>query len=57
MFQKVVGSNIVSSVKKTSIFQLALFRSVRDKPDHVLEKNYRPVQKLNDREVLHVTPN
>uniref|UniRef100_A0A0M3HYF4 Carbonic anhydrase n=1 Tax=Ascaris lumbricoides TaxID=6252 RepID=A0A0M3HYF4_ASCLU len=30
--------------------QLALFRSVRDKPDHVLEKNYRPVQKLNDRE-------
>uniref|UniRef100_A0A915AAJ9 Carbonic anhydrase n=1 Tax=Parascaris univalens TaxID=6257 RepID=A0A915AAJ9_PARUN len=37
--------------------QLALFRSVCDKPDHVLEKNYRPVQKLNDREVLHVTPN
>ncbi|VDM49152.1 unnamed protein product [Toxocara canis] len=35
--------------------QLAMFRHMHDKPGHVLEKNYRPIQQLNDREVLHIT--
>ncbi|MFH4984762.1 hypothetical protein AB6A40_011471, partial [Gnathostoma spinigerum] len=34
--------------------QLALLRKICDKPNHILEKNFRPVQKLNEREVLHI---
>uniref|UniRef100_A0A915PTL7 Carbonic anhydrase n=1 Tax=Setaria digitata TaxID=48799 RepID=A0A915PTL7_9BILA len=32
-------------------FQLALFRSLHDGTGHILEKNFRPVQKLYDREL------
>lgn len=34
--------------------QLEEFRKVEDAPGHPLEKNYRPVQGLNEREVFHV---
>uniref|UniRef100_A0A0N5A923 Carbonic anhydrase n=1 Tax=Syphacia muris TaxID=451379 RepID=A0A0N5A923_9BILA len=34
--------------------QLEEFRKVQDSPGHLLEKNYRPVQKLNEREVYEV---
>ncbi|VDM96725.1 unnamed protein product [Thelazia callipaeda] len=35
-------------------FQLALLRSVHDRPGHVMKKNFRPIQKLNNRELKFI---